>query len=183
MLLKRVEITHISPCLADTAKIKLKAILSDDISEAMPYLNAVLKNATYNHHAPNLSLYKDFRLITLYPREMTMIKALNTTDAHQVIEWLRELINETYARRGEIEPDYERKRKPHPLQLYIWLPRTNCRRCGEQGCLAFALLLFCGRQKLRNCAPLFESLFQEQKEVLTEMARVLGYEDINASSY
>lgn len=91
MLLKRVEITHISPCLADTAKIKLKAILSDDISEAMPYLNAVLKNATYNHHAPNLSLYKDFRLITLYPREMTMIKALNTTDAHQVIEWLRSL--------------------------------------------------------------------------------------------
>jgi len=175
MLLNNVEITYISPCLADPGKIRLKAALSDDISEVMPYLNATVKNAIYNHDAPNITLSKEFRLITLYPREMTMIKALNTTDAWQVIDWLQELINDTYTRRDEIEPAYERKRRPHPLQLYSWLPRLNCKKCGEQSCLAFAVLLFSGQQELKRCEPLFSESYREQRQVLLELTQALGY--------
>lgn len=175
MLLKKVEITYVSPCLADPQKIRLKARLSDDITEIMPYLNATVKAAIYNHEASNLTLSREFRLITLYPREITMIKALNTTDAWQVIDWLQELINDTYARRGEIEPDYRRKRRPHPLQLYSWLPRLNCKKCGELHCLAFAALLFSGQQELKNCKPLFSHNYREQREVLLELAKALGY--------
>ena len=58
MLLKEVEITYVSPCLADPSKIRLKAELSDDVSEVMPYLNAVVKNAIYNHEAAHLTLFK-----------------------------------------------------------------------------------------------------------------------------
>ena len=173
MFLKKVEITYISPCLADPGKIRLKAALSDDIREIMPYLNAVVKNAIYNHEAPYITLSKDFRLITLYPREMTMIKALNTTDAWQVIDWLQELLNELYNRREEIEPLYERKRRPHPLQLYSWLPHLNCKKCGEQGCLAFAVLLFSGQQELKRCEPLFSESYREQRQVLLELAQAL----------
>lgn len=174
MLLKDVELTYVSPCLADPQKIRLKARLSDDISEVMPYLNSVVKGAIYNHHAPNISFHKEFRLITLYPTEMTMIKALNTTDAWQVIEWLKELINKTHEKKDEIEPSYERKRRPHPLQLYTWLPATNCRECGELSCIAFAVLLFSGQQKLERCKPLFTEKYREHKEVLMEMASALG---------
>ncbi len=174
MLLKNVELTYVSPCLADPEKIRLKARLSDDIAGVMPYLNANVKGAIYNHDAPNLTLSREFRLITLYPREMTMIKALNTTDAWQVIDWLQELINDTYARREELEPDYTRKRRPHPLQLYSWLPRTNCRKCGEFSCLAFAVLLFSGDQHLERCEPLFGDDYHEQREVLLELAQSLG---------
>ena len=62
---------------------------------------------SYNPHAPNLTLYRDFRLITLHPQELTMIKALNTTDARQVLAWLQDLINDTAVRREEITPVYE----------------------------------------------------------------------------
>lgn len=46
-------------CLADPQKIRLKARLSDDISEVMSYLNATVKNAFYNHDAPHLTLSRD----------------------------------------------------------------------------------------------------------------------------
>ncbi len=179
MFLKNIDIYHISPCWADAAKIRVKAKLSDDITEIMPYLNAELNSAIYNHHGPNLTLYNEFRLITLYPKEMTMIKALNPTDAHQVSDWLKNLINDIYERREQIEPVYERKRRPHPLQLYVWLPRTNCRLCGEYTCLAFATLVFSGQQKLKNCVPLFDKEkndYREQREVLMELTAALGYE-------
>lgn len=175
MLLKKIEVTYVSPCLADPQKIRLKARLSDDISKVMPYLNAVVKGAVYTHDAPNITLSREFRLITLYPREITMIKALNTTDAWQVIDWLQELINDTFNRRAEIEPAYERKRRPHPLQIYPWLPRINCKKCGEQSCLAFAVLLFSGQQELKRCEPLFSHNYREQREVLMELTKAMGY--------
>lgn len=175
MLLHQVMITYVSPCLADPGKIRLKAKLSDDITGIMPYLNAVVKNATYNPNGPTFTLHREYRLITLYPRDMTMIKAQNTTDAQQVIAWLQDLINRTYARREEIEPIYETRQRPHPLQLYSWLPRTNCRQCGEYTCLAFAALLFCGQQRLDRCVTLNTPEYREQRQVLLELATALGY--------
>lgn len=176
MYLEKIEITYVSPCFADPSKIRLKARLSDDIAEIMPYWNGSLNNVNYNPNAPNLTLYREFRLITLYPRELTLIKALNITDAQQVLAWLQDLINDTAARREEIEPLYEAMQCPHPLQLYSWLPRTNCRQCGEKTCLAFAALLFSGQQQLERCLPLFTEDFQEQREVMLELAGALGYE-------
>lgn len=177
MFLKEVEITYVSPCLADPEKIRLKATLSDDVTEMMPYLNAVIKNAIYNDAVKYITLFKDFRLITLYPREMTMIKAINTTDAWQVIDWLQDLLNRVYAQREEIEPNYQLKKRPHPLQLYTWLPRTNCRKCGWPTCLAFAVHLFSGQEDLNNCLPLWGEDYQEYKEVLVELASAFGYEE------
>lgn len=143
MYLQTIEITHVSPCFADTSKIRLKAKLSDDVAELMPYINGAMGNAVYNPHAPNLTLYRDFRLITLHPQELTMIKALNTTDARQVL---------------------------------AWLPRTNCRQCGEKTCLAFAALLFCGQQHFERCAPMFTEDYREQREVMVELVKELGYD-------
>ncbi len=176
MYLEKIEITYVSPCFADTSKIRLKAKLSDDITEIMPYLNGSVKNVNYNPNAPNLTLYREFRLITLHPRALTLIKALNITDAQQVLAWLQDLINDTAARREEIDPLYEARQRPHPLQLYAWLPRTNCKQCGEKTCLAFAALLFIGQQQLERCFPLFTKDYQEQREVMLELAGALGYE-------
>lgn len=174
MYLNKIEITHVSPCYADTSKIRLKAKLSDDIEEIMPYINGAVKNAVYNPHAPNLTLHREFRMITLYPRELALIKALNTTDARQVLSWLQDLINETAARKDEIEPIYEAKKRPHPLQLFVWLPKTNCRQCGEKTCLAFAAQLFAGQQRLERCAPLFIEDYREQREVMLELLQPSG---------
>ncbi len=174
--LKHIDIYHTSPCFAEAGKIRVKAHLSDDITEIMPYLNRVVKNANYNEHAPNLTMFKEFRMITLEPVKLILIKALNDTDARQVLNWLRDLINETARRIEEIEPLYASKKRPHPLQLFTWLPRINCKQCGEKSCLAFAALLSIGQQSLDHCSPLFTEDYAEQLEVMIDLVDVLGHD-------
>ncbi len=176
MYLNNIDIYHTSPCFAEAGKIRVKARLSDDISEIMPYLNRVVKNAVYNTHAPNLTMFKEFRMITLEPRELILIKALNDTDARQVLTWLKDLINDTAERMDEIEPLYESKKRPHPLQLYSWLPRSNCGQCGEKTCIAFAALLSVGQQSIERCKPLFTEDYKEQRDVMLNLAETLGHD-------
>lgn len=176
MHLKDIDIYHTSPCFAEAGKIRVKARLSDDISEIMPYINRVVKNANYNEHAPNLTMFKEFRMITLEPKELILIKALNDTDARQVLDWLKQMINDTAERKKEIEPLYASKKRPHPLQLYSWLPRINCEQCGEKSCLAFAALLSVGQQSLDLCQPLFTEDYQELRSVMIGLVDALGHD-------
>jgi ArsR family metal-binding transcriptional regulator len=174
--LEQIDIYHTSPCFAEAGKIRVKAKLSDDISELMPYLNRVVKNAHYNAHAPNITIFREFRMITLEPMNLILIKALNDTDARQIIEWLKVLINDTADERDNIEPLYESNKRPHPLQIYTWLPRINCKKCGEQSCLAFAALLSVGQQSLDHCSPLFTKDYLEQRAVMIELVDALGHD-------
>ncbi|HUW64352.1 MAG TPA: Fe-S cluster protein, partial [Spirochaetia bacterium] len=92
MFLEDVKIVSTAPCVVVPDRIRFRARFSDDICEVMPYLNAVIKNGIYNHEGNVLSFTKDERLITLYPREVTVAKALNSDDAGEITEWLKTLI-------------------------------------------------------------------------------------------
>ncbi len=54
-LVTTIEITHVLPCLADSSKIRFHALASADLTEVLPYLNAVMQGAVYNHTAPALT--------------------------------------------------------------------------------------------------------------------------------
>jgi acetyl-CoA decarbonylase/synthase complex subunit gamma len=43
-----------------------------------------------------------------------------------------------------------------PIEIYKFLPRTNCQKCGEENCMAFAAKLVNMETKLDKCAPLIE---------------------------
>lgn len=176
MFLEKIEIVFIESCIVVANKVRVKAEFSSDISEVMPYLNTVIKNATYNSHAGNLTFTRDVRLITLYPRRVTIAKAANSTDAYQVFDWLKDLINDTWEKRAAIEPNYEVKSRPKPLEIYGWLPKTNCRECGEMTCLAFATKLLLGEQKISKCLPLFTEKYRDLKEPMLEIVQALGYD-------
>ncbi len=176
MFLEDIAITFIEPCVADPGRIRLYAEASRDIGEVLPYLNAVMNHATYNKDGPSLTFMKEFRLITVYSRKITMSKALNTTDAWQTLEWLRDLINETYARRGSITPAYGVRYRPTALEIYGWLPRTNCKSCGEPTCLAFAVKLLLAERKAEECGPLSLPQHGSLRRALFEIVEALGYE-------
>jgi len=174
MLLKDIKITSVAPCIVVPNRIRFRAIFSDDITDLMPYLNAVLKNAVYNHEGKVLSMTKDERLITLYPWEVTVAKALSKEDADETAAWVKDLINKTYVDRETIEPVYERRSRPTPLVLYGWLPqKSGCRRCGEQTCLAFATQMVNGGKKLEQCPVIWEPGNEDLLESLKEMVVVL----------
>jgi acetyl-CoA decarbonylase/synthase complex subunit gamma len=45
---------------------------------------------------------------------------------------------------------------PTPIEVYQLLPKTNCGRCGEANCMAFAVRLISLEVKLEDCPPLIE---------------------------
>ncbi len=173
--LKSITLCYVAPCMADEKKIRLIGYFSRDITEILPYINAVIKGASYNKGASTLTYAKERRLINLYNIKITIAKADDIIDAWKVLDEVKELINRTYEDRDKIKPNYEEKIKVTALQIYGWLPKTNCRICGEATCLAFACRLLQGEQKLLKCVPLStESKFAENNKIMQEMAEALG---------
>jgi len=173
--LKTITLCYVAPCMADEKKIRLIAYFDRDITELLPYLNAVIKGASYNKGASTLTYAKERRLINLYNIKVTIAKADNIIDAWTILDEVKKLINDTYRRRDTIKPSYEEKVKVTALQIYGWLPKNNCKSCGEATCLAFAVKLLLGEQRLENCKLLFNDVkFAENKQIMKEMVEALG---------
>lgn len=167
-LVGKVEITFVAPCLADSAKIRLKAKVEGNLAPVMPYINARVKSARYNPRIPSLSLSRDWRTVNLFPSEITITKALNMTDAWETIEWLVSLVEGTWAERASIQPDYTMRAKPDALAVFKLLPRTNCKACGSSTCMAFAVRLAAGEARLSDCTPLLDPGRSDALQALQE---------------
>ncbi len=166
--LREVYVTHVLECLADPTKIRVIAELSDDVSGVLPYLAALLPQAGYNHAAGILTLLHGGRLLTIYPRVVTLARALDEEDAQAVLGWLKARIDEAEARRGELVPCLGRRRSPRILDVYRLLPGTNCRRCGEATCLALAARLIFGEARLADCPVLQDKGLARNRRLLAE---------------
>ena len=57
------------------------------------------------------------------------------------------------------------------MELYAQLPQTNCKRCGEASCMAFAFLLQRGEARPDGCPPLLED--GKYKDQLAKLAELL----------
>jgi ArsR family metal-binding transcriptional regulator len=178
LLLHSYSITRILPCLADPEKIRVIAEVSDEIHEVFPYLNATLKGCIYNHPANTLTIKKDQKLITLHVLHVTLAKIEDEKEADGILRWLKDLINETYEKRDQIEPNYSMAAELKALDIYRLLPGTSCKKCGELTCLAFAVKLVGREIEIRKCAPLFLPEFMEKRNVLLDLLRAAGYDTI-----
>ena len=179
MLLRSYKITRTLPCLADPMKIRVIAEVSEEIQEVFPYLNAVLKGCIYNHPANTLTIRKDQKLITLHALHITLAKIEDETEAEELLKWLKDLINETYDKRDQIEPNYSMAAELKALDIFKLLPGTNCKKCGEPTCLAFAVKLVGRDVEITKCDPLLSEKYQEKRKVLLELLQAAGYADSN----
>jgi acetyl-CoA decarbonylase/synthase complex subunit gamma len=60
---------------------------------------------------------------------------------------------------------------PNPVDLYRLLPRTNCKKCGQRSCVAFASKLVNREVTLDECAPLLEAPYEEAYRQLWRLLR------------
>jgi ArsR family metal-binding transcriptional regulator len=176
MLLNSYKITRVLPCLADPEKIRVIAEISDEIHEVFPYLNAILKGCIYNHPALTLTIKKDGKLLTLHTHHITLAKIEDEKQAEEILGWLKNLINETYDKRDRIEPDFSKGADLKALDIFKLLPGTNCKKCGEPACLAFAVRLVGQEIEITKCIPLFSVEYQEKRKVLSELLHAAGYQ-------
>jgi ArsR family metal-binding transcriptional regulator len=176
MLLQSYKITRILPCLADPEKIRVIAEVSGDIYEVFPYLNATLKECIYNHPAFTLTIKKGEKLLTLHALHITLTKIDDENEAEETLKWLQNLVNETYQNRDKIEPDYSLKKELKASDIVNLLPGTNCKKCKELSCYAFAFKLIRKGIGITKCNLLFSEEYLEKQEALLELLSAAGYD-------
>jgi len=150
------------PCEPGAERFSAIARLVTDIGEALPYLNATLRGAVYNAAAPALTWKKAGHNVAFHPYQIAVSNVEDRDVAVKEVEGLVKLINRTWERREEIEPDHEVHKRPGPLELYNLLPQTNCRACGQPTCYTFAIKLTLGQVRLADCPVVQEPEYAGQ---------------------
>jgi ArsR family metal-binding transcriptional regulator len=174
MLLHSCKITRTLPCIADPEKIRVIAEVSDEIHEIFPYLNAIMKGCIYNHPALTLTIRNEEKLITLHANHVTMTLIEDEKEANEILDWLKDLINNTYQKKDQIEPNYASEDQLKPSDIQKLLPGTNCKECGFRSCLAFAFKLVDEKIEIVKCLPLFSNQYKAKRKVLLETLQNAG---------
>lgn len=136
MLIDDIIVIETTPCLADEGKFKALTKADNDMTEVFPYLNRVLDKAEYT--SKTIAFKKGIVGFTLIEDQINLTKFVNNTELYELLDWVKDLINETYADMENIEPSFESRKAPTVLEVFKLLPKSNCRKCGETTCLAFA---------------------------------------------
>ncbi|MEG1310612.1 MAG: (Fe-S)-binding protein [Romboutsia sp.] len=176
MYLESIDLRFIQPCTTHTSRIRIKADLSKDISELLPYINSYIKSCIYNNKAKNITFTHDGKIITIFKDSITITKLVNETDAYECMDYIRDMINHVNNNKENLNPSYEANKLPSPIELYKLLPKLNCKKCGEATCMSFASKLLNGQSNIKKCIPIRESYNTSNLEKLEDIILMIGYE-------
>ena len=62
-------------------------------------------------------------------------------------------------------------RELSPIDVYMLLPRTNCKECGEENCMAFATKVVNRELAIEKCPPLLKKEYEKSYKKLWEMLK------------
>jgi ArsR family metal-binding transcriptional regulator len=165
---KPIEITEVRqllPCIADPSKFRVIANITPPLAGTLKVLEPLFPRGRYSEKINALIIQKGEVITTIYGSgkvTMTMIK--NEGEAREALENLKKTINEAIAK--GVAPASREKVRVEPMELYKYLPQTNCGKCGEQSCYTFAIKLMSGETSLDKCTTLKESKYTTNQEHL-----------------
>ena len=147
-------------CHPDAGYFRAHVEIVEDLTEVLPYLNAELEGANYNHGAKALIWPGKGRKFAFRPHEIVVSPVKDREEAERFVQEVVSLVNKIWERRTEIEPSFEgRKPLPNVLDIYKRLPKSNCRECGSPSCMAFAAVIREDPEKLCLCPHVSEEIF------------------------
>ncbi len=178
MPVKHIEIVQIMPCIADSAKIRVIAKADCELGGVLPYLDRVIPTALYSERGGFLTYKRGLSIITLHASgEIAMTQIRDRAEAAKILDEIKAKINDTWARREEIDLSEVKERiQLGPLDLYTYLPKTNCGECGEKTCMAFAMKVLNEGKKLSDCTVLAEDKYRGARDTLVSLLESAGYE-------
>jgi len=157
------------PCDCHAQHLAVYCHLHQDIAEVLPYLNAVLPDASYDHHAHVLTWQANGHEVSLRPRLMAIAGVSDRQDAERKVAELAALLNETWERRLELTPSTRKRVRVPALTVYRLLPGGNCKACGEETCWVFATKLSAGIGSLDACPALLQDSFAGRRTALRDL--------------
>jgi ArsR family metal-binding transcriptional regulator len=169
-LIDKYEVSISTPaCTPGSSRWGGLAVLEEDISPVLPYLNAVWDGCRYDRAGEVLLRDTGNQKYAVRPREIRVAFVQNLADAQSIISELVAEVNRIWRQHDDIKPDHSEKIFPPVLGLYRRLPGTNCRRCGYATCMAFAADLSRGKCRPDQCPPLNEAAQAEALAWFREM--------------
>jgi ArsR family metal-binding transcriptional regulator len=127
-------------CRPGTEWYRVVVRLDDDITGALPYLNAELRPSADYHSSNGVLIWKNGdRTYAFRPNEIAIAPVYDNGEAQELAARIIETVNGIWRRRDTITPKFEaRKPPPNVLDIYRLLPGSNCGECGFPSCMAFA---------------------------------------------
>lgn len=168
--LEAIHLTRTLPCLAEPGKIVVVGAPSRPLGEVLPYLAALPNVIAYNPEMGALTFRRQPGFLTLYTDRVYITQVADTEEGLALLAALTEAINATWEHRDRLTAVTARRRVPRPLDVWALLPQTNCKRCGEATCMAFAFALLQQRRSLDECPPLQEdAAFADRRAAIEAM--------------
>jgi ArsR family metal-binding transcriptional regulator len=168
---KPIEITEVRqllPCIADSSKFRVIANMAPSLGGTLKVFEPLFPRGRYSDKIGALIIQKGEVITTIYGTgkvTLTMIKS--EKEAKEALESLRSTINEAISK--GFAPAPREKIRVEPMEIYKYLPQTNCGKCGEQSCYTFAIKLMSGETSLDKCTPIKQheyAINMEQLQVL-----------------
>jgi len=143
-------------CVPSAMTVQCFAYLGQDVSDCLPYLNAILGGFEYIKDPPSVTFRAQGKLITVYGRKIAVNSLKDENEAEKIIEWIKLEINAAWEKRDEIEPSYTGMPRPKIIEILKLLPKTNCKECGAPTCMVFATQVAEGGKGASDCPALDE---------------------------
>ena len=151
-------------CAPGAGKWGAQANLDRDIGPVLPYLNALLRNAQYDHENQILIWSEQGHSYALRSIDIRIANVDDLAQAEALTSNLVARINEVWKGRDGITPRLSQKKMPSVLEIYKLLPGTNCNQCHHRTCMAYAAGLQRGKAKVEICPLLLQPEYAGNKE-------------------
>ncbi|MCI5124820.1 MAG: hypothetical protein D3925_10155 [Candidatus Electrothrix sp. AR5] len=132
-----------------------------DLRPLFPYLNTELPEAKYFADPERIQCVFEQALCTIYSKEVIAAGFHDEDSARCFADRFVEYLNEVHEKQGTLKPDYTTVEHFVPMDIYQLLPKTNCGKCGQESCFAFAALLSKGRAASCECPGFSDPIAQK----------------------
>jgi ArsR family metal-binding transcriptional regulator len=141
-------------CNPNFESVHCIARLNEDVEKVLPYLNAVLGGTQYFNNPPEVMFHHHGKIIKVGAREIAVNALKDEQEADRILKWLKTEINKAWGNRAAITPCYTGEIKPKLIEILRLLPKTNCKKCGQPTCMAFAVQVMDGGRGVEHCPEL-----------------------------
>ncbi|RLE62213.1 MAG: hypothetical protein DRJ38_10050 [Thermoprotei archaeon] len=178
-----------SKCPLPRFSITIEALSPEPLGDAVKILAFKFppSKAIYSQEQRAVTLRIFDRMIGIYENGLITFCAENLEEAKnllkKIVKIIREAQKEAIVKGVPDIRELEKWSKLNPLELYNYLPKANCGKCGEKTCIAFAAKVLSGEKKLEDCNLLRENKYSNLVKKMIEkygnrIVEALGWKKI-----
>lgn len=168
--LKSIALIKTLPCLAEPGKIIVIGEPDASLAQVIPFLATLPGVIAFNPETLTLTFRRPRGFLTLYPDKVYITQLTDSQEGIDLFQALLDAVNVTWEKRAELVAATTTRRAPRWLDVWELLPQTNCRKCGEMTCSAFAAAILGQKRLLDECLPLSsDPAFSDRRATLAAM--------------